>query len=165
MSKVLVLLYLMLPAYCANMAAPFARFWPGWNRPINPKRLGEHKTVIGFGFGVLAALLVAWAQARIAWAGALIDYAWWPLIGLAAGVGALGGDALKSWFKRARGIAPGASWVPADQLDFVLGALLLLWPWARWGWEDVAIILAVSFVGDIAINHIAYWLRIRDTKW
>src|ERR1700687_2831286 len=37
------LMYLMLPAYLANMAPPFTRFWRGWNRPISRKWLGEHK--------------------------------------------------------------------------------------------------------------------------
>jgi CDP-2,3-bis-(O-geranylgeranyl)-sn-glycerol synthase len=155
----------MLPAYCANMAAPFARFWPLWNRPINRQALGEHKTVVGFAFGVCAAILVAFVQSRLRWEGSLIGYADWPLIGLAAGFGALGGDAIKSYVKRARGIKPGASWIPADQIDFVLGSLLLLWPWVRLGWIDYLAILAISFVGDIAVNHLSYRLRIRETRW
>jgi len=89
----------------------------------------------------------------------------WPILGLALGFGAMGGDALKSLFKRAHGIAPGQSWVPADQLDFVIGALILIWPWVHLSWADVATILIISFVGDIAVNHLAHWLGICDTKW
>jgi len=48
---VLQLIYLMLPAYLANMAPPFTRFWPGWNRPISRRWLGDHKTVVGFAQG------------------------------------------------------------------------------------------------------------------
>jgi len=29
----LQLLYFMAPAYLANMAPPFVRYWKGWNRP------------------------------------------------------------------------------------------------------------------------------------
>ncbi len=155
----------MAPAYLANMAPPFLRHWKGWNRPISRRWLGEHKTIGGVVLGMLIALVAAWIQARIDWQASLVPYDRWPLIGLALGGGALGGDIVKSFFKRARGIAPGRSWIPADQLDFVLGALLFAWPLARLGLRDVAVIVFVSFIGDIAVNHVAYWLRIRDSKW
>jgi CDP-2,3-bis-(O-geranylgeranyl)-sn-glycerol synthase len=29
------LLYVMAPAYTANMAPPLVKFWHGWNRPIS----------------------------------------------------------------------------------------------------------------------------------
>jgi hypothetical protein len=38
-------------------------------------------------------------------------------------------------------------------------------PWVRLNWQEVVIILAISFVGDVAVNHVAYWLGMRDTKW
>jgi hypothetical protein len=49
--QVVALVYVMLPAYFANMAAAFAKFWPGWNRPISRRWLGDHKTVVGFLLG------------------------------------------------------------------------------------------------------------------
>ena len=113
----------------------------------------------------LTALVIAFIQSRITWDGALVDYSRWPLIGLALGCGAMGGDLLKSFVKRRRGIAPGARWVPADQLDFAIGALALVWPLARLTWSDVAAILVVTFVADIAANRIAFRLRIRETPW
>jgi CDP-2,3-bis-(O-geranylgeranyl)-sn-glycerol synthase len=163
--KVAQLLYLVLPAYMANMAAPFVKYWKGWNRPISKRWLGEHKTVVGFVFGILAALFTTYVQSRLNWSGNLVSYIDWVRIGIALGFGAMGGDSLKSLFKRARGIAPGQSWIPADQLDFVVGALVLALPWARPGWPEVIIVLAITFIGHIAANHLAYWLNIRDTKW
>ena len=159
------LVYLMAPAYLANMAPPFLKYWKGWNRPISRRWLGEHKTVAGLLLGVMVALVAAWAQSVIDWGGSLVAYDDWPLIGLALGIGALGGDLVKSLLKRARGIAPGQSWMPADQLDFVVGALIFAWPWARLGWLDVTTLVVVSFVGDIAVNQAAYRLKIRDSKW
>jgi hypothetical protein len=35
----------------------------------------------------------------------------------------------------------------------------------RLSWLDVVSILTLSFVGDIIVNHVAYCLRIRETKW
>lgn len=165
MYRFLQLVYLMAPAYLANMAPPFLKYWKGWNRPISRRWLGEHKTVAGVLLGLVVALVAAGIQWLIDWNGNLVSYADWPVIGLGLGAGAMGGDLVKSFFKRLRGIAPGESWIPADQLDFVIGALLFVWPWARLGWRDVVTVVALSFAGDIVVNHVSYWLRIRDTKW
>lgn len=157
------LLYLMAPAYLANMTPPFTRFWRGWNRPINERWLGSHKTVVGAAAGVVMGVAAAFAQAKIAWQGSLVRYEYWPVLGLMFGIGAIGGDMVKSFVKRRAGIAPGRPWIPWDQLDFVLGALLLIAPWADIGWGDAVLVVVVSFVGDIAVNRIAFWLGIRDT--
>ena len=71
LSHLLQLLYFTAPAYAANMAPPFVRYWKGWNPPINRQWLGEHKTVIGFGIGLLAAVIVTFIQSRVVWSGAL----------------------------------------------------------------------------------------------
>lgn len=159
------LVFLMLPAYFANMAPPFVRFWPGWNRPISARWLGNHKTVVGFALGVATGALSGYGLSRVAWSGSLVAPLDWPIVGLAQGMGAMSGDALKSLCKRRLKIAPGARWIPADQLDFVLGALALAWPWLALGWLDVAAILAVTFVGDVLVNQISWRIGIRETKW
>ena len=165
MFRVAQLLYLMLPVYLANMTPPFVKYWRGWNRPICERLLGSHKTVIGFASGVLAAVVTAFLQSRIGWSGSLVDYDRWLGLGLACGVGALIGDALKSLIKRRCGIAPGERWVPADQLDFVVGGLVALSPFVSLGVLDVAIIVTVSFLGDLAVNQVSFRLGIRDTAW
>jgi len=153
----------MLPAYAANMAPPFVRSWKGWNPPIARRWLGSHKTVLGFASGVCAAVLVTWIQSRIAWAGSLVEYDVW--LGLRFGIGAMAGDSAKSFLKRRVGIPPGARWVPFDQLDFVIGALALTWIRASLSWTDGAVILLVTAGGHILVNHLGYWLGIRDTRW
>jgi CDP-2,3-bis-(O-geranylgeranyl)-sn-glycerol synthase len=165
MFRILQLAYLMLPIYLANMAAPFARHWQGWNRPISQWWLGSHKTVVGFALGVAAAVEVTFVQSRVRWSGSLVSYDQWLLLGLSCGIGALGGDSIKSLIKRRLGIPPGQSWIPADQLDFIVGGLLVLTFWARLSWLDVAAVLTLSFVGDVIVNHVGYYLRIRDAKW
>lgn len=165
MIRVLELLYMMLPIYVANMAPPFVKYWRWWNRPISMRWLGSHKTVVGFFLGIAAAILTALVQSRIHWQGDLVSYEQWFRLGLASGCGAMIGDSLKSYVKRRLNIAPGQSWIPADQLDFVLGGLLALSFWVRLGWLDVIMILTVSFVGDILINHLSFQLGIRNTRW
>lgn len=166
MARLLELVYLMLPAYFANMAPPFVKFWPGWNRPIAPASLGTHKTVVGFASGVLLGLVVAYGQSvtdlgvRRWWVSDA-----WLAVGVAQGFGAMMGDAVKSYFKRRIGIAPGAPWVPADQLDFVVGALIPLALIVPLGAGDVALILGFTFFADIVVNHMSFYLGIRDSRW
>jgi CDP-2,3-bis-(O-geranylgeranyl)-sn-glycerol synthase len=162
--EVVALAYLMLPAYFANMAAAFAKFWPGWNRPINRRWLGDHKTVVGFLLGVMVAVGVAYLQSQSPWSPHGLRSEWLAL-GCAQGIGAMSGDAVKSFFKRRVGIAPGRPWIPADELDFVIGALLLAWPWLHLQPIEVALILGFTFVAHIATNHVAFHLGIRDAKW
>jgi len=165
LSRVLQLLYFMAPAYAANMAPPFVRYWKGWNRPISRRRLGTHKTVLGFGLGVLAAVTATFIQSRLAWDGALGAYEHWATLGLRFGVGAMAGDVVKSLVKRRAGIAPGEPWIPWDQVDFVLGALALVWGAVALSWVDLLIILLLSVAGHVLVNHLGYWLGIRDVSW
>jgi CDP-2,3-bis-(O-geranylgeranyl)-sn-glycerol synthase len=159
------LAYFMAPAYCANMAPPFVRFWRGWNRPISRRWLGDHKTVVGFLASVYAGVLTTAMQRLVDAPIALIDYRNWFAVGLLFGAGAMLGDALKSFAKRRLGIPPGDRWIPFDQLDFVLGALILVAPWAKLGWPDIAVILALSFAADVVVNRLSYRCGIKDSPW
>lgn len=165
MPRIAELLYLMLPAYLANMTPPFTRFWHGWNAPVNERWLGSHKTVVGALAGILVAVAAAFAQSRIDWTGSVVDYGEWPIVGLLLGIGAIGGDIVKSFCKRRMKIAPGRRWIPADQLDFGVGSLILISVLIHLSWIEIAEILAITFAGDILVNQIAYRLHIRDTAW
>lgn len=162
--RILELLYFMAPAYAANMAPAFVRFWKGWNAPIHARLLGSHKTVVGFAVGVVAGVLTAGAQAAIDSPYGIVDSVRWPLIGLSLGAGAMCGDCAKSLFKRRRGIAPGASWTPFDQLDFAVGALAF----SAWSVElslpDTVAILAMTLVGAIAVDRIAWRTGIKTHR-
>lgn len=159
------LLYFMAPAYAANMAPPFVRFWKGWNRPIHVGLFGTHKTVVGFAAGVVAGIFTAGAQAALDAPFSIADRAQWLCTGLGFGVGAMSGDSLKSLVKRRLDIAPGAPWIPFDQLDFAVGALAL----TAWSVDlsprDILAILAMTFIGDIMVNRIAWRLGIKSSPW
>jgi len=120
---------------------------------------------VGFGLGVAIATATAFIQSRIHCWGDFWPRDQWPTVGLAFGLGAMSGDSLKSLAKRLRHIPPGQSWIPMDQLDFVVGALIFVLPWVQLPWGDVALILIVSFVGDVLVNHVSFWLGIRETSW
>jgi CDP-2,3-bis-(O-geranylgeranyl)-sn-glycerol synthase len=164
-ARIATLLYQMAPAYAANMAPPLGRYWRGWNRPINARWLGEHKTVIGFGAGVVAAVAAAGIQSRLPWSrgAGSIEH---PLAhGLRLGFGAMLGDTIKSFLKRRAGIPAGVPWVPLDQTDFVLGALAFAHQQIRPSPREVLAIVALSMAGHVVVNPVAYYLGIRDTRW
>ena len=107
----------------------------------------HHKTIVGLFAGVVAAVVVTWGQACIGWQGAPVNYVDWIELGLYLGGGAMVGDSAKRFFKRRFGVRPGKPWVPRDQLDFVLGALVFVVGRAALSWRDVAAILLLSAGG------------------
>lgn len=165
-ARILQLLYLLAPAYLANMAPPLVRLWRGWNRPISERLFGPHKTVLGFALGVGTAIVTTFVQSHLPWTWLEItDYERWLSLGLLLGVGALAGDCVKSYFKRRRGRPPGSRWMPFDQLDFVTGALVAVWHRTDLGAADVAVVLAGSFVGHVAVSRVGFWLGVKDVPW
>ena len=136
-------LWFFLPAGLANTAPIFAAQVPQlkkYDAPIDGglvfrgrRLLGAHKTWRGLLFGAITAIAVLWVQQQLAgsigwlrtWTQPL-DYAHLGTVslGILLGIGALGGDALKSFFKRRFNIAPGKTWFPFDQVDYIAGASL-----------------------------------------
>jgi CDP-2,3-bis-(O-geranylgeranyl)-sn-glycerol synthase len=172
----------MLPAYIANMAPVFAEklgVLKFLARPVDDGRIwrgqpifGAHKTWRGFVVGIVAAIAIAWLQyflysVPIFKNLSLLNYSetnlW--LLGFLFGFGALFGDLIKSFFKRRIKIAPGAPWIPFDQLDFVLGALIFAAPICFPPPLAVVVILIASPVLHIATNNIGYLLRVKNARW
>jgi CDP-2,3-bis-(O-geranylgeranyl)-sn-glycerol synthase len=81
------------------------------------------------------------------------------------GFAALVGDSLKSFFKRRLNLRPGAPWIPFDQIDFVVAALIVLSFWIKIDWLEMAIVLALSFLADVIVNQLSYRLGIKREPW
>ena len=163
----------MLPAYVANVTPvavrnhfnkldfplDFNKTWRG--KPI----LGRHKTFRGFFFGVLFGTLVFYIQ-KIIGIESIINYSDYNIIlGFLLSFGALAGDSIKSFFKRRVGIKSGNSWIPFDQMDYVLGALLFSVFLVKYSWWEFSVIILISVIGHIVISHLAFYLKIREEKW
>lgn len=170
----LKLIYFMLPAYFANMSPVFAKYI--FSRQIvspidfgvktgGHPLFGKHKTIGGFIFGALVALGIGYLQFILY--PRLKDFCFidyhnlWATASLLLGLGALIGDLVKSFFKRMINIKAGKSWLPFDQLDFVIGALIFVSPVYFLGWINIIIIVFISLIGHILINWIGYLLNIR----
>lgn len=136
----LQVIFLFLPAGIANLVPPFAvLLLPKFNQPLDfhqsfrgHRIFGDHKTIRGLIVGIIFAgitfelqkyLYLSFDHIR---SFSLIDYSNFTILfGFAQGLGALGGDAIKSFFKRQINIKPGTSWFPFDQIDWVLGSLFI----------------------------------------
>lgn len=133
---VLTAAWLMLPAYFANSSAVFTggRGVIDGGATLGGRRvLGDGKTwsglVGGTAVGTGVGLLLQAARGPLVQGGtALPDYGPLPglvLLPLSLALGALLGDVTASFVKRRRGHRRGEPWVGVDQLDFVVGAILL----------------------------------------
>jgi CDP-2,3-bis-(O-geranylgeranyl)-sn-glycerol synthase len=174
---VVQVLYLFVPAYLANMSPVLVQgHFESLARPIDGGRcwrgrriLGDHKTWRGLVAGVVTGVVVYEVQRLLHDAGllhglALLDYGAWPIVGgLLMGLGALLGDAVKSFAKRQIGIAPGASWLGFDQMDFYVGAWVLLAPLYVPPMAAFVASLPFVLVGDVATNALGYALGLKDS--
>jgi CDP-2,3-bis-(O-geranylgeranyl)-sn-glycerol synthase len=174
--EVLRVLYFFLPAYVANVCPVLVRgIVPSLAAPLDAGRswrgkriFGDHKTWRGLVFGVLGGLVVYELQRRLFAADllrafALVDYdRLGPLPGLLLGLGALVGDAVKSFFKRRVDIAPGASWLGFDQLDFFVGAYLFVAPVVVPPLLPTLACLPIVLAGDLTVAAIGYSLGLKE---
>ena len=150
LDNLLLAFWFLLPAGLANMAPVFAAHLPVLKHleaPMDGGRkfrgkpvLGPNKTWRGLISGMVIATLILYLQqlaaANYQWAQAFtveVDYSLLPtlILGPLFGLGALGGDAIESFFKRQAGRRSGDSWLPYDQIDYVLGGILVSLPFVQ----------------------------------
>ena len=168
----------MLPAYFANMAPIIVKdafkslkIPIDFNKKIKNKPIfGKNKTFRGLFFGVIFAVIIAYLQFLLYKNNIFVnisiaDYSNWLLIGFLMGFGAIFGDLIESFIKRRMNYDPGKSFVPFDQLDFVIGALIFIYPLVALSLSKIIIILLLSFVLHIIVNHIAYYIKLRREQW
>jgi len=149
------------PSYVAN-AAPLLF---GGGRPLDGGRnfvdghpiFGSHKTVRGIFAGVMAGTIIGLGES-LADSSLLLG-------GFLIAVGAVLGDLLGAFVKRRLRMKPGSPFPVVDQLDFVLGGLILgslVFP------MSLTAILLVVFVTPpihLGTNYGAYLLGIKKTRW
>jgi len=156
------LAYFIIPAYVANgMPVLF-----GGGQPLDlgksffdGKRIfGINKTTRGFISGILLGSLVSLIMELILMGGLL-------LLGILASLGSLLGDLFGSFLKRRLGLNSGSSLPLIDQLDFVIGALIITYPFYNFSIEMILLVLLITPPIHITANAIAYSLKLKDTFW
>jgi CDP-2,3-bis-(O-geranylgeranyl)-sn-glycerol synthase len=150
-------IYIYLPAYIANATPVILNGGGALDRGRNwvdgKPLLGDHKTVWGTLSGLAAGFLVGLAQRNL-------------VRGVLLAVGAIGGDLIVSFFKRRFDLKPGALLPIADQMGFIVFAVILVSlaePAPTW---DRAIgILAATLPIHYLTNVFAWILKLKSTPW
>ena len=173
-------LYLAVPAFVANMT-PVVVAKLDWlsflNKPIDAdktfrgKRIfGKNKTVRGFVFGVACATIIALVQFFLA-KNNLLPFSFLHnitsslMFGFLGGFGALAGDAAESFVKRQLGIGSGKPFLPFDQIDYIIGFLLLTSFVFDWTMFQAVSLLIFAALANPLTNLTAYLLGIKKTYW
>jgi CDP-2,3-bis-(O-geranylgeranyl)-sn-glycerol synthase len=178
----IALVWVCIPAAIANMVPVFAAHMPiidkystpmdfGWS--FRGRRiLGDHKTWRGLAAGIVTATIVfglqSWLSQHTGWGAWMadgFDYTGLPImvLGVLFAVGALGGDALKSFFKRQIGIAPGKKWFPFDQIDYIIGAAIAVSPYIRFSLRQYILISIIGVAGVMATTYIGWLLKLKES--
>lgn len=168
----------MLPAYIPNNVAVLT----GGGRPVDGGRtlggsrlLGDGKTWRGTILGALAGTLVAFAlDAIVAPMGSTVgvELPGFPvLVALGLPVGAMGGDMTASFVKRRMGQSRGSAVPGLDQLDFVVGALLLTavlapdWFGATFSLSVLLVVVVLTPILHVGTNILAYAVNLKSEPW
>jgi len=149
------------PSYVAN-AAPLLL---GGGSPLDGGRnfldgeriLGAHKTVRGLFAGIIAGSAIGLAESPVD--GRLL------LGGFMVALGTVLGDLVGAFLKRRIRIKPGGPLPIVDQLDFVLGGLLLgnlVFPLSL---LSILVVVLVTPPIHLGTNYGAYLLGIKRTRW
>lgn len=168
MIYILKILWIFLPGAFANMAPLIFQRINFLNIPINKKLFGENKTYRGLFFGIVLSIMIAFLQ-RLS--GALfrsieiINYNEINIFifGLFMGLGALMGDLLKSLIKRKLNIAPGKSFPIFDQIDWIIGVIIVLRFYINITIDFIVISILLLGTLHFLTNIVSYKLRIRKT--
>jgi len=174
-------LWFFLPAGVANMMPIFAARVPqlkhldapiDFGKSFRGKRIfGAHKTwrglVAGIIFGTITLyfqqLLVAHSGWLQSWTSP-VDYAQLPtlVLGPLFAIGALGGDAIESFFKRQVNIPPGHGWFPFDQTDYIIGASIASVPFVSLSlWQYFGLVL-MWLVIHLAASATGYLIGVKE---
>ncbi len=184
-STIMSALWFFLPAAAANGFAVVAAKLPllsGWEAPLDfgvswrgKRLLADHKTwrglITGMILSTLTLALQQWLYRAVPSMHSLVNelpaYSTLPLLilGPLLGLGALGGDAVKSFFKRRVGVQPGERWFPFDQIDYIVGAeaasaFVVVLPLPVYA---AAIIIFVLL--QIAASYIGYVIGVKEKPY
>jgi CDP-2,3-bis-(O-geranylgeranyl)-sn-glycerol synthase len=156
-------LLFIFPAYCTNAVPVLAgggypmdfgkKFFDG--RPI----FGKNKTFRGFFCGLVVGTAVGLLETLV--------FSYPPFFGLLLSLGALFGDLAGAFAKRRVGLAPGELLPVVDQVDFIVGALLLSLPVSLpfLSLELVVCVLIITPPLHLLTNFGAYKLGLKSNPW
>ncbi len=122
--------------------------------------------------GVITGILVAGIQALLFFKSdffknnTLINYAQvnFVLVGVLMGLGALLGDLIESFIKRRLNKPSGRPWFPWDQIDWIMGAMVLSWAIYRPSAKVVVVTLVLFTIVHLCSDRVVYRMGIKKRE-
>jgi CDP-2,3-bis-(O-geranylgeranyl)-sn-glycerol synthase len=153
---------ILLPIYCTNGAPVIF----GGGRPIDSGRtlsdgqriLGDHKTIRGFASGLVVGAIVGVFESLLLSQNLL-------MIAILASLGALLGDLAGAFAKRRLRIKPGGPLPILDQLDFAIGAIMMVAIVSNVSLGTILIVILVTPPIHLLTNVGAFALGLKSTYW
>ncbi len=179
--EIFFVFWFFAPAGVANIAAFFSgkNSWlkkysypVDCNKKFRGKRiLGDNKTIRGFIFGIIASILIVYLQiflySQFVFLKKILDINYNhinPIIlGSLLGFGALFGDSIKSLLKRQMNVAPGKSWFPFDQIDYIIGGIFFSSYYIKLSLGQYFILFLVWFLLHPLTTLLGYLFKIKDS--
>ncbi len=169
----------LVPAMISNMTPVLVRKLRFLNKPISQKIFGVNKTWRGLIFGTIAGAISSFLLYKLKifpeemfqnlFLFEVFEVMGTPglyflTLGVFVGFGALGGDLTKSFFKRRRSIKEGESFTPWDQIDYILGVILISFLFYGPVLKEAIIWLIVGGFVSAVGHRLAYFLGLINTK-
>lgn len=154
---------ILLTPMIANMTPTLIKI-KYWNTAINEKLFGKNKTWRGFLGAIIVGTLSFLALVKSGMIASIPDSASVFLVGFLFSFGAILGDLVKSLFKRKMGIRPGGSWLPFDQIDYVLGMIILTYPLYRYTLSQMVLFLVIGGALSAIAHRLGYLIKINSAK-
>lgn len=152
-------LLILLPAMIANMT-PVLLKTKYWNTPINEKVFGKNKTWRGFFGAIIMGILSFFFLAKLNIIIFPSDLSFVIFVGFLFGFGVIGGDLIKSFFKRKIGIPAGESWPPWDQIDYILGMMVLTYFIYQYTFSQIVFMLVLGGIISTLFHRFGYMTKI-----
>lgn len=165
MNELIRAIWIILPAYIANLTA--CTFGDG--KPLDFHRsfldgrriLGDGVTIRGAVAGTCFGTLTCVVQSPFS----PYTLPFSLKLGFLLSFGAIFGDLVESFFKRRVGKPRGSPLPLLDQLDFVVGALVLSYPLLDLTVGILAIIIILTPILHFTTNYVGYRLKLKEVPW
>ncbi len=160
----------ILPAYIANSsAALFGGGYPlDFGKKLRKHRIfGEGKTfrgfILGVLFGTVAGNVMGFILVGTGFSTGSIEF--YTALGFLLSFGAMLGDLVKSFFKRRLAFKSGQMLPLIDQLDFIIGAMVLGSIVYIPSLKTVIFLIIITPLIHLLLNIIGYLLKLKKVPW
>ncbi len=167
--EIIKLILYLAPMYFANSSALFLggktpldfgkKFFDG--KPL----VGKGKTFKGTFFGIIIGTIVAAIASALFPGTVMLLTPHYIELGFLLSVGAIVGDIVASFFKRRNDIPQGNEVLFLDQLDFVIGGMILGSIFYAPNFYEMIIVGVITLVVHKVSNYLAFRMKLKKVPW